>query len=136
MNVSREIKKEEAIRRMKALDLYKPYIESFIKRDEIFMSELTGGVYEFSSNTELVNKVREFEDDHKALVYHVIRTVTVDGEIYSFLFVSDYPEEWGMDNADIADGFAFVYGWDATGWCSEFSSIGVRGKFGGIIRTA
>ena len=137
MNVSREIKKEEAIRRMKALDLYKPYIESFIKRDEIFMSEMTGGVYEFSSNTELVNKVREFEDDHKALVYHIIRTVTVDGEIYSFLFVSDYQEEWGMDNADITNGVAFAYGWNATDeWCSEFSSIGVRGKFGGIIRTA
>ena len=105
MNVPREIKKEEAIRRMKALDLYKPYIESFIKRDEIFMSEMTGGVYEFSSNTELCNKVREFEDEHKALVYHIIRTVTVDGEIYSFLFVSDYQEEWEMDNADIQNSF-------------------------------
>ena len=136
MNVSREIKKTEAINRMEALDLYNPYIKAFKDKDEIFMSEMTGGVYEFSENTELCNKVKEFEAEHKALVYHVIRTVTIDGEIYSFLFVSDHKEEWEMDNADIADGIAFVYGWDVTGWCSEFGSIGVRGKFGGIVRTA
>ena len=137
MNISREIKKEEAIRRMKALDLYKPYIESFIKRDEIFMSEMTGGVYEFSSNTELVNKVREFEDEHETLVYHVIRTFTEFGELYNFLYVSDYEEEWEMDNADIKDGYALAYVWNKDDeWCSEFGSIGVRGKFGGIIRTA
>ena len=137
MNVSKENKKEEAIRRMKALDLYKPYIESFIKRDEIFMSEMTGGVYEFGSNTELCNKVKEFEAEHEALVYHVIHTLTRFGELYNFLYVSDYEEEWEMDNADIADGYALAYVWNTTDECfSEFGSIGVRGKFGGIVRTA
>ena len=137
MNVSRENKKAEAINRMRVLDLYNPYIKAFKDKDEIFMSEMTGGVYEFSSNSKLCDKVREFEAEHNALVYHVIRTVTEFGELYSFLFVSDYEEEWEMDNADIADGYALAYVWNTTDeWCSEFGSVGVRGKFGGIIRTA
>ena len=135
MNVSMEIKKAEAISRMKVLDLYAPYIKAFKDKDEIFLSEMTGGVYEFSDNEELVAKVKEFEAKHNALVYHVIRTMTQFGELYNFLYVSDYQEEWEMDNADIADGYAMAYVWNKTDeWCSEFGSIAVRGKFGGIVR--
>lgn len=137
MNVSKEIKKAEAIKRMKMLDLYKPYINSFEKKDEIFMSEKTGGVYEFSENTELCNKVKEFEAEHDALVYHVIHTFTEFGELYNFLYVSDYEEEWAMDNEDITAGYALVYVWNKDcEWFSEFGSIGVRGVGGGIVRTA
>lgn len=137
MNVSKEIKKAEAINRMKALDLYAPYIKSFEKKDEIFMSEMTGGVYEFNDNEELNAKIKSFEEKTDALVYHVIRTMTQFGELYNFLYVSDYEEEWAMDNADIADGYAMAYVWNKTDeWCSEFGSIGVQGKFGGIIRVA
>ena len=137
MNVSMEIKKAEAINRMKMLDLYTDYIKAFKDNGEIFMSEMTGGVYEFEANTELVNKVKEFEAEHNALVYHVIHTLTQFGELYNFLYVSDYDEEWEMDNADIADGYALVYVWNKDDeWCSEFGTIGVKGLFGGIIRTA
>ena len=137
MNVSMETKKAEAISRMKALDLYNPYIKAFKDKDEIFISEMTGGVYEFSENIELQAKVKEFEAEHKALVYHIIHTFTQFGELYNFLYVSDHQDEWEMDNADITDGYAMAYVWNNTDeWCSEFGSIGVRGKFGGIVRTA
>ena len=137
MNVSMEIKKEEAIKRMKALDLYNPYIKAFKDKDEIFMSEMTGGVYEFSENTELVAKVKSFEKENDALVYHVIRTMTQFGELYNFLYVSDYKEEWGIDNSDIEAGYALAYVWNKTDeWCAEFGTIGVVGKFGGIVRIA
>lgn len=137
MNVSMENKKTEAIKRMKTLDLYKPYINLFEKDNKIFLSEMTGGVYEFNDDEELNAKVKAFEAEHDALVYHVIRTMTQFGELYNFLYVSDYEEEWEMDNADIADGYALAYVWNKTDeWCSEFGSIGVRGKFGGIVRTA
>ncbi len=131
------IKKEEAIKRMKALGLYKPYITFFEKNDKIFMSEMTGGVYEFDDNEELVAKVKAFEEEYDALVYHVIRTLTQFGELYSFLFVSQYEEEWEMDNADIQNGYALVYVWNKTDeWCSEFGSIGIAERFGGLVRIA
>lgn len=137
MNVSMENKKTEAIKRMKALDLYKPYINLFEKDNKIFLSEMTGGVYEFDEDEELNAKVKAFEEDHDALVYHVIRTMTQFGELFNFLYVSDYEEEWAMDNADIEAGYALAYVWNKTDeWCSEFGSIGVAGKFGGIVRTA
>ena len=137
MSISKETKKMEAIKRMKALDLYKPYIKAFEKENKIFMSEMTGGVYEFDDDTELVAKVKAFEEENNALVYHVIRTMTQFGELFNFLYVSQYEEEWTMDNADIKEGYALAYVWNKTDeWCSEFGSIGVAGKFGGIVRTA
>lgn len=137
MNVSMEIKKSEAINRMKVLDLYKPYITLFEKDNQIFMSEMTGGVYEFNDNEELKSKIKAFEEEHNALVYHVIHTMTQFGELYNFLYISDYQDEWEMDNADIQDGYALAYVWNKTDeWCSEFGSIGVQGRFGGIVRVA
>ena len=137
MNVSMENKKVEAINRMKKLDLFKPYIMAFEKRGKIYLSEMTGGVYEFDSNAELVVKVKEFEKENDVLVYHVIHTMTQFGELYNFLYVSDYEDEWEMDNEDLDEGYAMAYVWNKTDdWCSEFGSIGVRGKFGGIVRTA
>lgn len=137
MNVSKEIKKEEAIKRMKALDLFDPYIRDFKDKDQIFMSEMTGGVYEFSENTELIKAVKEFESANNALVYHVIHTLTQFGELYTFLYVSDYKEEWALDNTDIKAGYALAYVWNKDcEWCSEFGSVGVKGLFGGIVRVS
>lgn len=139
MNISREIKKEEAIKRMEALGLFAPCIKAFKNRDEVQLTEPTGGLYEFSSNKELTAKVQEFEKEHNALVYHVIHTpAMIDGEamdMYNFLYVSDYQEEWEMDQNDIKEGYALVYVWNKTiDYFSEFGSIAVKEKFGGLVR--
>lgn len=139
MNVSREIKKVEAINRMKELGLFAPCIKAFKSRDEVQLSEQTGGLYEFSADRELTAKVQEFERKNNALVYHVIHTLMrLDGEVmdmYSFLYVSDYQEEWEMDQNDIKEGYALVYVWNKTiEYFSEFGSIAVKEKFGGLVR--
>lgn len=139
MNVSREIKKVEAIKRMKELGLFAPCIKAFKNRDEVQLSEPTGGLYEFSADKELTAKVQEFERKNNALVYHVIHTpMRLDGEamdMYNFLYVSDYQEEWEVDNADIKEGYVFAYVWNKTiDYFSEFGSIAVKGMFGGLVR--
>lgn len=139
MKVSREIKKVEAINRMKELGPFAPCIKAFKSRDEVQLSEPTGGLYEFSSDKELTAKVQEFEKENNALVYHVIHTpAMIDGEamdMYNFLYVSDYQEEWEADNADIKEGYVFAYVWNKTiDYFSEFSSIAVKGMFGGLVR--
>lgn len=139
MNVSREIKKVEAINRMKELGLFAPCIKAFKSRDEVQLSEQTGGLYEFSADRELTAKVQEFERKNNALVYHVIHTLMrLDGgvmDMYSFLYVSDYQEEWEMDQNDIKEGYALVYVWNKTiDYFSEFGSIAVKEKFGGLVR--
>lgn len=135
MNVSRENKKAEAINRMKALGLFTPCIKHFDKYDEVQLSEPTGGLYEFSRDEELIEKIREFEKEHNALVYHVIHTFTQFGEFYNFLYVSDHQDEWEMDHEDIKDGYTLAYVWNKDDdWCSEFGTISVRQKFGGLTR--
>ena len=135
MKVTREIKKVEAIKRMKALKLFEPCIEHFEKYDEVQLSEMNGGLYEFGRYAKLVAKVKEFEVEHNALVYHVIHTYTSFGELFSFLYVSDYDEEWEMENDDLNDGYVFSYVWNKDDeWCSEFGGIAVKNRFGGLIR--
>ena len=135
MNVSKEIKKAEAIKRMKALKLFAPCIKAFKDRDEVQLSEMTGGLYEFSRETELTAKVKEFEAEYNTLVYHVIHTFTQFGELYNFLYVSDHEDEWEIDNDDIKDNYVMCYVWNKDDdWCSEFGTIAVRQKFGGLVR--
>ena len=53
MKISREIKKEEAIKRMEALRLFAPCVKVFKDRNEVQLTEQNGGLYEFSADAEL-----------------------------------------------------------------------------------
>jgi hypothetical protein len=133
--VARENKKVEAIKRMQVLGLFRPCIRAFEKYDELQLTEPNGGLYEFSDDEELSAKVREFEEEYNALVYHVIHTYTQFGELYNFLYVSDYEEEWEYDNEDVKAGYAVAYVWNKTDeWMSEIGGIAVRELFGGLVR--
>lgn len=133
--VSRENKKAEAIKRMKILGLFKPCIRAFEKYDEVQLTEPNGGLYEFGDNEELNAKIKEFEEEYNALVYHVIHTYTQFGELYNFLYVSDYEEEWEYDNDDVQVGYAVAYVWNKSDdWMSEIGGIAVRELFGGLVR--
>ena len=133
--VTRENKKAEALKRMKAFGLFPPCIRMFEKYNEVQMTEPNGGLYEFSEDEELNAKVKEFEEEYNALVYHVIHTYTQFGELYNFLYVSDYKEEWQFDRADVKAGYAMAYVWNKSDeWCSEIGSIAVREFIGGLVR--
>ena len=133
--VTKAKKKEEALKRMKAFGLFKPCIKAFEKYDEIQATEPNGGLYEFSDDEELTAKVKEFEEEYDALVYHVIHTYTQFGELYNFLYVSDYEEEWEFDRADVKAGYAVAYVWNKSDeWCSEIGSIAIREFIGGLVR--
>lgn len=125
MNISREEKKIEAITRMKAWGIYAPIIKQFEKEDLVSESAPPLGAC-FWLNEEQLARVREFEEKNNALVYHVIHSYTNIGEMESYLYVSDYPEEWEMDRQDIGEGSQLVYvvNKDAPD-CSEFGSIGI-----------
>ena len=133
--VPKDAKKIEAIKRMEALGLFKPCIKVFDKYDEVQLSEPTGGLYEFSDDEELIKKIKEFEEEYNTLVYHVIHTYAEFGELYSFLYVSDYEDEWEMDYEDIQDGWVVAYVWNKTDeWMSELGGISVREFIGGLVR--
>lgn len=136
MNVSMEIKKAEALKRMKALGIFNETIKQFEKEDLVSCSEPPMGA-NFWLYDEQKAMVDAFEKENNALVYFVIRSYTQFGKLDTLLFVSDYQDEWEMDNDAIKDGFpfAYVYNYDIPEF-SEFGSVGVEQRFGGLIRIA
>ena len=126
MKVSREEKKKEAIKRMKLWKIYPETIKQFEKDGLISMSEPPFGAY-YWITPEIEKAVREFEEKYNAMVYSVIRSYTNIGIMDSYLFVSDYCEEWGMDIKDISKHRALAYVNNITyPDCSELGSIGVE----------
>ena len=74
MNVSRENKKVEAIKRMKTLNIYSEAIRQFKDEDIVMVSEPPfGGLYWL--NDEEKRMVADFEAEHNALVYMVVRSI-------------------------------------------------------------
>ena len=128
--------KEVAISAMKSLDILPAYINKFKKDRTITLFERFGGFYiEEDNEPELLKKIREFEAEYGSIVYAVTHTFTEFGELYEFLCISKYEEEWEDTLEEIKDGYAFSYVWNKTDeWCSEFGTIAVKSFGGGIAR--
>jgi len=126
--------KQEALNRMRMLDIYSPAIKEFEKENIINKSEHGGMLYWLDENEQ--EFVKEFEEKYNAIVYHIIHNYTEFGELYSLLFVSQHKEEWDWDNEDIKNNIAMVYvkNIDEDAF-SEFGSIGIKSQFGGLVRT-
>lgn len=134
MNVSRVDKKKEAIKRMEVLDIFSETIRQFEKECLISYSEPPMGT-NFWIDDDQLKAVREFEEEYNAVVYFGVRAYTEFGTLDAFLYVSDYEDEWEMDNGELKDGYvyAYVYNHDVP----EFSEIGlvrVQPRFGGLVR--
>lgn len=126
MSISKEEKKVEAIARMKALGIFDQTIEQFETMDYASISEPPFGAFYWAEGEDL-KRIRDFEEEHDALVYVVVRSFTSIGKMDSYLYVSDYAEEWEQDRADLKEhmALAYVYNHDAPD-CSEFGSIGIK----------
>ena len=126
MNVSREEKKAEAVKRMKKLGIFGPTIRQFEKDDLVSISEPPFGAFYWVEGEEL-KKMKEFEEANHALVYCIVRSFTNIGKLDAYLYVSDYKEEWEMDHEDLKEWYqiAYVVNWDAPE-CSEFGSVGLK----------
>lgn len=130
-------KKEKAIELMKQLDIYKPYINGFREEDKVCFFENFGGFW-IDQEPEVYAKMKAIEEKYGCLVYAVTHEFTSFGECYSFLIVSDYPEEWdGLVCSDGNRHRAFAYVWNKNDdWCSEFGDVIVQSFGGGIKRVA
>lgn len=134
MNITRDIKKEKAVELMKKLDIYKPYIKGFKNEDTVCYFENYGGYWAYQE-PGLIEKVKELEEKHNCLVYAITHEYTSIGEMYSFLIITDYEEEWDTLLEKYGNqyyGFAYVWNKDDDD-CSEFGTIALS-SFGGGIR--
>ena len=133
MESFRDSQVEESVARMKLLGILKTPIKEF-KEDGVINRSENGILYWLDDEEKKM--VADFEEEYSCVVYHVIKTFSTLGLMYSLLYVSKHMDEWEMDREDILDGRAFVYvvNKDMPD-CSEFGTIGIRPLFGGVLRT-
>ena len=125
---------EEALERMKVLKLHPNVIREFKNERKLNLTEPWGALYWL--NEEQDKMVKEFEKKTCAIVYHVIRSNTTIGEMYSLLYISKHEEEWEMDREDLSAGQVFAYVINKTiPDFSEYGTIGIKPFIGGVVRT-
>ncbi len=127
--------KEEAIKRLKLLNVHPNVLRDFIKEDKLNYSE-NGILFWVDNNKEWADRIRRWEEKTGFLVYHVIYNKTDFGELLTLLFVSTYEEEWESDVRDLKNGFPIAYVMNLDDdFCSEMGTVGVVMRYGGVIRT-
>ena len=136
MNNLKEMQKEEAVKRLKMLDIYEDAVKLFVESGSVMISERPlGALYELNNNQKEI--VLNFEEEYNGLVYLLTHTITEFGELYEIFYVSEHQEEWGLDREDINNWSPLVYVFNVDDeYSSEFGRIGVTPRFGGLIRTA
>ena len=136
----RERQQDEALKRMAILKLLPNVIEDF-KNGVVYYSErqnalFDGVLYWVSNNEEYEKILADFEKKHEALVYHAQLLHTSFGDMLTLLYVSKDPNEWQQDQEDLKDGVLFAYVANLDGGdYSEFGSVGIVPKNGGVSRT-
>ena len=137
MNTTIEERKNVALNYMKKLDIYKPYIDGFKKDNNVCYFEQFGGFWAWQDE-ELLNKMKQIEKEHNATCYAITHEYTEFGELYDFLLVTDYKEEWDSLLERVNNTFyAFAYVWNKDDdYSSEFGTVVLQSLGGGIRRIA
>lgn len=137
MNTTLTQRKEIALKAMKQLDIYKPYIQGFKQEDKVCFFEQFGGFWVYQE-PEIEKKMREIEQKHNCTVYAITHEFTDFGELWDFLIATDYPEEWEDTVYSYGNKHTlFAYVWNKSDEdCSEFGDITVQSFGGGIRRIA
>ncbi len=132
--VGRDVKQREAAKRLAKLEVKEEAIQNFLENDLIPIS-FHGVDTLYGLNKGSMDRIKTFEDKYNGLVYYVIFTPTGVGNMESYLFVSDYEEEWEMDWNDLDDSYAMTWteNLDHPEW-SEFGSISFSKTRGGALR--
>lgn len=126
---------KEAVARMKKLGIIEDAIKQFEDSGAVMCSISPNG-FLYCLTDEQRKIADDFEREYNAMVYLAVYSNTSIGEMISYLYISDHPEEWESDMEDIGDGFAltYTYNFDAPD-CSEVGSIGIGAVNGGLART-
>ena len=137
MKISKEIKKAQALKRMRLLKLLPNIIAEFEKDDVVHYSEMGGILFWLSNHHDWAEFVQRFETKHNALVYHAELSRLEFGDCLSLFYVSDHQDEWERDIEDLKVGYSLCYVWNIDDpECSEFGTIGFKPMTGGVMRTA
>lgn len=129
--------KSKAVEYLRMLDIFKPYIDGFVKEDKVCYFENFGGYWVFQEE-EVEKKMREIEAEHNCKVYAITHSIVGGEDMWSFLIVTAERREWDDLLTREGNGFyAFSYTWNRSyDYGSEFGDIYIQSFGGGIRRLA
>lgn len=142
MSVTRNEMKNEALARMRILKIHENAINDLEKNDMVNVSFFGCGILYWPTDKQ-IELIKKFEDQYNCLVYHAISSTTEIGELLTLLYISQYESDWPTDREDLKNydpryGYsimAYVYNL-SNDIFSEFGSVCVKSKNGGLVRTA
>ena len=125
--------RNEALVRMKILKLHPNVINEFKNENKLNRSEFGMGILYWLTDDEK-QLVKDFEKEYEGyIVYHVIKTNTVDfGVVYDLLYVSPQVNEWVLDREKLKDNIVMSY---TVTECAECGPIQIKMINGGLART-
>ena len=126
--------KAKAAEYLRKLGIFKPYIDGFVKNDNVCFFERFGGFWVYQE-PEIEKKMREIEQEHGCKVYAITHEKVYGDDMWSFLVVTSNPQEWVDLVGRSGNGFyAFAYTWNRSyDYGSEFGDVFLQ-SFGGGIR--
>jgi hypothetical protein len=129
---TREEMIQEAVKRMKMFKMLKSVVTDFQKG---VLNRSENGGYLFWLEDEEKQLVQEYENRTGNVVFHVIKSYTDIGLMYSLLYVSSYKDEWEEEREEMQEGIHIAYVYNMV-WpdCSEAGCISVRPSIGGLRR--
>lgn len=129
---TREEMIQEAVERMKMFKMLKSVIKDF-QKGVLNLSENGGCLFWLEDEEKQL--VQEYEHRTDTVVFHVIKSHTDIGLMYSLLYVSPYKEEWEEEREEMQEGIHIAYVYNMA-WpdCSEAGCISVRPSIGGLKR--
>ena len=124
--------KEEALRIMKYLKMFPNVIREFKEENKLNKSETRNGILYWLSDEEQ-NIVNDFEQEHpNTLVYHIIKTNTVDfGVVYDLLYITEDQEDWDLYKNYLKDNLVLAY---TVTQFAESGLIKIKNVNGGLVR--
>lgn len=121
-------------------NLHETVLEDFHKEDVLYYSErlnsrFPAALYWLHNESEYENLVKDFEKRTGNLVFHVILTHTLMGDLLDMLFVSKYKDDWPYEDEDRKYG---VYVSNCVNLSdmilSDMGSIQIKEAMGGLTR--
>ena len=128
---SQEEMKQEAINRMKMLLLHQNVINEFKKENKLNKSEGPLGTLYWLDEEEK-DIIKEYEEKWNVLVYHIIKSFTVDmGTIYDLLYITDEKDYWEEERKRLEQGIVLSH---TKSQFNESGDIFVINVSGGLAR--
>ena len=118
----RERQISEAVSRMNLMGLREDAIRKFEQNGTVHLSAEDGTLGELTKDD--LRMIEQFEREHNAVVFLVVRTLFGIAVLDSLLYVSRYDEEWEDEIESLKDGYVLTYTVNYLNpECSEFGDI-------------